>query len=92
LRRQPCCCGCFQAGPCDAAHIRASSHEHGKPITGIGTKADDRWAVPLLHAHHMRQHAWGDERGWWMEHGVADPFALAQNYYRRYCEEVGKEE
>jgi len=87
LRAQRCACGCLQGPPCDASHLRASSHKYGKPITGVGIKPDDKWALPLTHAHHMAAHAWGDERGWWMAHGVPDPFALCLEYYRRYQQE-----
>jgi hypothetical protein len=84
LRTQRCACGCLKGPPCDAAHLRASSVEHGKDFTGMGRKPDDRWALPLLHAHHMSQHDYGDELGWWRAHGIADPFELCKYYYRRY--------
>lgn len=84
LRDQPCACGCNQPPPCDAAHVRAASFVYDKPITGAGQKPDDRWALPLKHSHHMRQHAHGDELGYWAAHGVADVFALCIAYYRRY--------
>jgi hypothetical protein len=32
----------------------------------------------------MAQHHHGDELAWWAAHGIADPFALAQDYYQRY--------
>jgi hypothetical protein len=50
----------------------------------MGYKPDDHWALPLKHQHHMAQHYSGDELGWWAAHGIADPFALAQEYYQRY--------
>jgi len=86
LRRQKCACGCHLAPPCDAAHLRASSPEYNKPGPGIGQKPDDRWALPLKHQHHMDQHRFGNEVAWWKAHGVADPFALCLEYYRRYQE------
>jgi hypothetical protein len=86
LRGQPCAC-CGMWGPCDAAHLRAASAEYDKPITGVGMKPDDRWALPLKHLHHMAQHNFGDEIGWWQMKGVRDPFALAIRYYERYTKE-----
>lgn len=83
LRRQPCCCGCRRPSPSDAAHIRAASLKHGKPYTGKAEKPSDHWALPVNHAHHMAQHAHGDELGWWSARGI-DPFELAIRYYRRY--------
>lgn len=87
LREQRCACGCLQGPPCDAAHLRASSYQYGKSITGVGQKPDDKWALPLKHQHHMQQHAYGDERTWWAAHGVPDPFKLAQQFYQRYQRE-----
>jgi hypothetical protein len=81
LRNQYCACGCHQPPPCDPAHLRASSLKHDKPLTGMGRKPDDRWALPLKHAHHMKQHEWGDEVGWWKSRGVSDPFGLCNEYY-----------
>jgi hypothetical protein len=83
LRAQRCACGCLQGPPCDAAHLRASSFEHGK-AGGFGIKPDDRWALPLKHQHHMAQHHHGNELLWWAAHGVSDPFALCIDYYQRY--------
>lgn len=88
LRKQPCACGCHQPPPCDAAHLRAGSIEHGKPHTGMQIKPDDCWAMPLKHAHHMAQHAFGDEVSWWHAHGV-HPFVRALRYYGRYLQSLG---
>ena len=84
LRGQRCACGCFQAPPCDAAHLRSSSLKYDKPKTGFGRRPDDRWALPLKHAHHMNQHAFGDELGWWLIRRVEDPFALCIEHYEKY--------
>jgi len=86
LRTQSCACGCHQGPPCDAAHLRASSLDYDKDITGIGIKPDDKWALPLKHAHHMDQHN-NNELDWWRARGVADPFALCIEYYRRFKKE-----
>jgi hypothetical protein len=56
---------------------------YDKPAPGIGQKPDDRWALPLLHAHHMNQHTMG-ELDWWAARGVLDPFALCIEYYGRF--------
>ena len=83
LRLQGCSCGCKSPPPSDAAHLRAGSIVHDKPITGMGTKPDDRWALPLRHDHHMAQHRYGDELGWWSAHGI-EPFSLTMWYYTSY--------
>jgi hypothetical protein len=83
------CACCGQPGPCDAAHIRAGSLAHDKPQTGMARKPDDKWALPLRHAHHMAQHRYGDEVGWWKAHGI-DPFATAVRYYKQYGGDGGK--
>lgn len=83
LRQQPCVCGCGSPPPSDAAHLRAGSVLHDKPITGMGRKPDDRWALPLKHEHHMAQHAFGDEVLWFAAHGI-DPFKLATRLYKQY--------
>jgi hypothetical protein len=88
LRQQRCACGCLQPPPCDAAHIRSGSLKYNKPpLAGMAMKPDDRWALPLKHAHHMAQHAHGDELGWWRAHGVNDVFALALDHVARYLKE-----
>ncbi len=61
-----------------------------KPMTGMGRKPDDKWALPLKHSHHMAQHDHGDELGWWSAHGVKDPFALCMKYYARFGGDGGE--
>ena len=90
LRKQRCVCGCMQGPPCDAAHLRAASHGHSKPQTGMARKPDDKWALPLKHTHHMAQHEYGDELGWWAAHGIHDPFALAIRLYKQYGGDGGR--
>jgi hypothetical protein len=51
-------------------------------------KPDDKWALPLKHAHHMDQHNHG-ELDWWRARGIADPFALCIEHYRRFKLETG---
>jgi hypothetical protein len=88
LRRQRCACGCLQGPPCDAAHLRASSAKYDKPNAGVGQKPDDKWALPLRHAHHMAMHDYGDEVGWLAMHGIKDPFATCQMYYQEFQREA----
>ena len=62
IRKLPCLAG--GKGPVEAAHIRMASAVHGKPVTGIGVKPDDRWCLPLSKAEHDKQHAQGEELYW----------------------------
>lgn len=55
---------------------------------GVGSKPDDKWALPLTHSHHMAMHDYGDELGWWAKHGVADPFALCLQYNEKFRKEM----
>jgi hypothetical protein len=48
----------------EAAHVRMAEPRLRKRQTGKGEKPDDRWVLPLCHAHHQRQHA-GGERVFW---------------------------
>lgn len=76
VRRCPCLsCDAEPAG--EAAHLRLTIA--GKVITGTGTKPGDRWALPLCHTCHMRQHAEG-ERPFWAALGL-DPLAIATELY-----------
>jgi hypothetical protein len=78
IRQLPClCCGTRPAR--EAAHLRMRSPEHGKPSTGIGTRPDDKWSVPLCHRCHMDQHKHG-EREWWESQGI-DPMPVAIELY-----------
>ena len=82
LRKQACSCGCGKPAPSDAAHIKSGSVAMGKPPAGT-LRPSDFWAVPLNRSCHMRQHAYGDELGWWSAHG-RDPFKLAISYYAEF--------
>ena len=78
IRTLPCVvCG---SSPCDAAHVRMSSAAHGKRPSGMGSKPDDSWTVPLCHEHHMEQHRIG-ELTFWFEVGIS-PFRLASLLYQ----------
>jgi len=90
LRKQNCACGCGKPPPSDAAHLRATSLPYGKEFTGSG-KPHDRWAMPLNRSCHMRQHAHGDEVGFWAAHGIPDPFGRAMRYYSAWFAQAATE-
>jgi hypothetical protein len=75
-------CPCLLCGRTDvqAAHIRYADHGAGKRSTGMAEKPDDCFTVPLCIYHHAAQHAFGDERGWWENHGI-DPVKVALRLY-----------
>jgi hypothetical protein len=81
-RRFIASCQCVICGAPDvqAAHVRFADLSVGKPFTGGATKPDDKFTVPLCCAHHYEQHAWGDERGWWMKYEI-DPIKVALALY-----------
>lgn len=68
------------AGDVQCAHVRFADLTVGKPFTGGATKPDDKYTVPLCCGCHSRQHAWGDERGWWLKYEI-DPIKLALALY-----------
>jgi hypothetical protein len=90
LRRQPCTLAGYPGHVCsgriEAAHIRFASAADGKPLTGMQTKPDDRYCVPLCSGAHTSgadaQHRSG-ERAWWAAHGL-DALATAAALYARY--------
>lgn len=59
----------------EAAHLSFHSTRHGHYGRGKGTKASDRWALPLSSAEHRRQHAMS-EQAYWGETGL-DPHLIA---------------
>jgi hypothetical protein len=75
-RRQPCILAF--AGDCngavEATHLRFSDAKYGRINPGMGNKPSDKWVLPACHAHHVAQHAAGDERKWWSGWGI-DPSA-----------------
>ena len=73
IRRCPCL-GCDADPAGEAAHLRLAA-AHVKPITGIGIRPDDLWALPLHAACHRRQHEIG-ELSFWHALGL-DPIAIA---------------
>lgn len=59
----------------EAAHISFAAPEWGHHGRGRGTKAHDRWCLPLLPEHHAAQHRM-NEAGFWASRGI-DPHRLA---------------
>lgn len=72
IRSLPCLL-CGDNTTVEAAHVRMAEPRLHKRPTGKGEKPDDRWALPLCHAHHERQHSAG-ERVFWEIRDV-NPFA-----------------
>lgn len=59
----------------EAAHLSMASPRYGHYGRGRGSKASDRWALPLSQAEHARQHRIG-EQAFWSCSGV-NPHVLA---------------
>ena len=77
VRKLPCAkCGIAPAG--EAAHVRKSTA--GKPVTGMGTRPDDCFTVPLCRDCHAEQHRDG-ETHFWSNVGI-NPLHLAEKLYR----------
>src|SRR5882762_7267797 len=76
------CCACGVFPPCDAAHIRSASPEHGKPATGMGEKPSDFWSLSLCRSCHTKQHSM-NELEFWKARGK-NPFEIAIALYRKY--------
>lgn len=65
--------------PVEAAHLSTANTPLGHYGRGKGTKAPDRWALPLAPALHREQHQ-GNELGFWAHHGI-DPHVLALSIF-----------
>ena len=65
--------------PVEAAHLSTANPPMGHYGRGKGTKAPDRWALPLHPDLHREQHQ-GNELGFWARHGV-DPHTLALSLF-----------
>ncbi len=83
LIRRCQCLACL-AEPAEAAHIRYADPSRNKPMTGMGLKPADRWAVPLCPSCHRdgpgAQHSMG-ERVFWEGHRI-DPLEVAIELFR----------
>lgn len=78
IRTLPCVV-CGDDVTVEAAHVRMQDPSVAKPMTGIGTKPDDRFTVPLCGLHHRDQHL-NNERAWWETQGI-DPVKKALALY-----------
>jgi hypothetical protein len=78
IRTLPCCV-CGDDTTTEAAHVRMADRSIAKPMSGMQTKCDDRFAVPLCGGHHREQHA-ESEHQWWLNLGV-DPIKVALALY-----------
>ena len=62
------CWRCGNTYEVEAAHIRFASALYAKPITGMGIRPPDHYAIPLCRNCHLdgadAQHK-GNEREWW---------------------------
>lgn len=61
--------------PVEAAHLSTANRALGHFGRGKGSKAPDRWALPLHSEEHRAQHD-TNEMAFWQEHGI-DPHLLA---------------
>jgi hypothetical protein len=92
IRTLPCLL-CNNNISTEAAHVRMADRSVAKPMTGIATKCDDRFTVPLCGTHHRQQHEHGNEGHWWLLSGI-DPIKAAlalysvSGDYERGCEIV----
>ena len=77
VRQLPCLL-CGDNTSTEAAHIRMADIRVAKPITGVGTKPDDKYVLPLCSECHRKQHHRGEERFWTDEgrHHI-DPVLIA---------------
>lgn len=82
IRRLPCI---LSGKPAEAAHIRYADAAHGKEVTGMGRKPDDKWCLPLApELHRMLKGCQHDsaERDWWAQFGI-DPLAVCKLLWDR---------
>ncbi|MDO9416984.1 DUF968 domain-containing protein [Pararhizobium sp.] len=68
----------------EAAHVSFASPKNGHYGRGKGTKAGDRWALPLSSEAHRAQHA-TNEADWWAKTGI-DPHLLALRLHGLFTE------
>lgn len=86
VRRLPCVAGlvegaCHCHGPIHAAHVRFSIGRVVNP--GMGSKPDDRYALPLCSRHHLHDQHRGSERAFYERLGVS-PHALCDALHAAY--------
>ena len=77
--RQLFCVVCGDNTSVEAAHLRSGNLYYGKQSTGMQTKPDDCWSLPVCSRHHREQHT-RNELEWWANEGI-NPFELALSLY-----------
>lgn len=75
IRTLPCLL-CAEDTTVECCHVRMADRSVAKPMTGIATKCDDRFTLPLCGAHHRDQHTIGNEQIFWGVKGI-DPVKTA---------------
>lgn len=68
----------------EAAHLSSAALQYGHYGRGKGSKAPDRWALPLSPEQHRRQHA-GNEMAYWRSVGI-NPHILALTIWGLFSE------
>jgi hypothetical protein len=71
LHELPCVISRSFSSDIEACHVSFANRELGHFGRGRGTKAADRWQLPMRKEHHDRQHSM-DERSFWESH-LIDP-------------------
>lgn len=82
IRRLPCCVTGVMG--VEAAHVSFSSPWHGHYGRGRGSKASDRWCVPLSSFEHRAQHSMNEQEYWLVKQ--IDPHLLALTLYGIWLE------
>jgi hypothetical protein len=82
LHRLPCCItGVYGV---EAAHLSYAAPEYGHYGRGRGTKASDRWALPLGSTIHAKSHSMS-ERAFWDGTGI-NPHVIALTLHGLFIE------
>lgn len=68
----------------EAAHLSTACLQYGHYGRGKGTKASDRWVLPLSPEQHRRQHS-GNETAYWESVGI-NPHVLALTIWGLFSE------
>lgn len=80
VRTLPCVV-CGNPHETEAAHVRYADPRAAKKITGMGTKPDDAFVIPLCSDEHREQHEVG-EKLFWKQHAPIDPVFVALALHR----------
>lgn len=78
IRSLPCVVTGARTG-IQSAHLSFAATRYGHYGRGKGTKAPDRWALPISAAEHRRQHGM-NEQDYWKSTGL-DPHVLALSLF-----------